>query len=1081
MLTLRTAADLLARAATADDLAPLATLLGCAAPPAPLDGPTRQALGVPAELTGVRVAAGPGALRALIAEGGGGVSMRESVGRLAARLGARSPHLLWIALLAERDGHGVAVATWSGDRSPPRVAALLADRRRIVDSDAETVRALAAAQGSVDVMTHARWLDVLGRESLTRRFYRTLERVVGELAETAGGGAPDEVRHELALLGVSRLLFLSFLEAKGWLDGDRAFLANRFAACVEREGGFHRRVLHPLFFGTLNTPVRARAPAARALGRIPFLNGGLFSRTALEKRWRGTLFTDERLGRVLGDLLGRYRFTAREDRATWSEAAVDPEMLGRAFESLMASRERQASGSYYTPHALVEHVTAEALARGLAGTEAGEDVVRRALGGEAIGGSSGAALRERAIGLALLDPACGSGAFLVHALERLAALLARLGDPRPTPALRRAVLARSIFGVDVNPTAVWLCELRLWLSVVIEDDDAAAVPPLPNLDRHVRVGDALAGGAFEPLASAAAGRLVARLRGRYVRAVGARKRTLARALDREERRRALEALDREIARAAGERRELLAQARARDLFGVRRPPSAADRARAAELRATIRQLRARRGALAGGAALPFSFAVHFADVAARGFDVVVGNPPWVRLHRIPRPMRESLRRDFRAFRDAAWEPGAAAAGAGKGFAAQVDLAALFAERSLTLLAEGGTMALLLPAKLWRSLAGGGLRGLLARSGDVLALEDWSASRPAFDAAVYPSLLVARKRVSRQAEDELGELAGPVAAAVPRPPVAAAVHHDDLALRWPVDAGALALDPCPGSPWLLVPPEVRTAFDRLRARGVPLARSEIGRPLLGVKCGCNEAFVVRLADDDLARGFPLARVAAGSLEPTLERALLRPLVRGETVERWRLAPGAERILWTHDASGAPLDRLPPHAARWLARWRRRLAGRADDRGGDRWWTLFRTESADASAPRVVWCDVGRAPRAAVLPAGDPTVPLNSCYVARCREPEDALALCALLNSAVAAAWLHVLAEPARGGYHRYLGWTMALLPLPRDWTRARRILAPVAERAAAGEAPSAGELAELVMRAYGVRSVDVAPLLEWAAR
>jgi hypothetical protein len=86
----------------------------------------------------------------------------------------------------------------------------------------------------------------------------------------------------------------------------------------------------------------------------------------------------------------------------------------------------------------------------------------------------------------------------VHALERVASLRATLGDGRDLSTIRRDVLTRSIFGVDVNPTAVWLCELRLWLSVVIESemDDPLAVTPLPNLDRNVRTGDALSGRAF---------------------------------------------------------------------------------------------------------------------------------------------------------------------------------------------------------------------------------------------------------------------------------------------------------------------------------------------------------------------------------------------------------------------------------------------------------------------------------------------------------------------------------------------------------------------------------------------------------
>jgi hypothetical protein len=115
---------------------------------------------------------------------------------------------------------------------------------------------------------------------------------------------------------------------------------------------------------------------------------------------------------------------------------------------------------------------------------------------------------------------------------------------------------------------------------------------------------------------------------------------------------------------------------------------------------------------------------------------------------------------------------------------------------------------------------------------------------------------------------------------------------------------------------------------------------------------------------------------------------------------------------------------------------------------------------------------------VLDAGNPVVPLNSCYVVRCEDACDAHALAALLNGALARAWLDALAEPARGGYRRYFGWTLSLLPLPRDWRRACRILAPLAERARDGAAPSDIELLDASLDAYQLRSVEVAPLVAW---
>ena len=1131
MSSLHAAAALLARTRSLRDLAPLAATLGFTAP-APLDADARGALGLDGSLRRSHVAMGAGTLRALLAEVAPDAPVRETVARAASRLAARSPELLWLVIAAHPASSALVIAAPApGARA--RVAALALDTRRVMDSDGETLAAMADAAHGPDLLVHHRWRELLGRDALTRRFYRELERVVFDLAASAQGAVREAARREIALLYASRLLFLAFLEAKGWLDGDREFLRHAFddrcgagGEGDERSGvagrggrggrgGVHARLLDPLFFGTLNTPPSRRAPAARALGRIPFLNGGLFARTPLEKRSRALRFPDDALGALIGGLLARYRVTAREDSADWSEAAVDPEMLGRAFESLMASEDRRASGAFYTPRAIIARVAGEGLEEALAARGASAELVRAAHAGERLGAAERERLNAAVEGVRVLDPACGSGAFLVFVLERLAELAGAAGDVRPVGARRRDVLTRSIFGVDVNPTAVWLCELRLWLSVVIDSDerDPLAVTPLPNLDRHVRIGDALAGPAFDdatvitapdaphaadvprpesaaPAASTAPTPL-ARLRGRYARSTGARKRSLARALDREERRVAIAVAQRACMSLVERRRDLIAALRSRDLFAARTVPSPAQRRDLDELRIAARSARSRLAALRAGASLPFSFPVHFADAAARGgFDLVVGNPPWVRLHHIPAAAREALRRRYRAFREAAWLPGAEETGAGHGFAAQADLSSLFAERSLALARGRGAVALLLPAKLWRSLAGGGLRRVLADGAVLHAVEDWAESRAAFDAVVYPSFLLAVRNATRapdftvRGERHETEDGGRAASPAP-PPVHIAVHRRDDVLAWRMERAHLPLDATPGAPWLLLPPDARAGFDRLAAAGPPLARTPLGRPLLGVKSGCNEAFIVTPRpgwQDARDEQWPVREGShTGAREGAVEATLLRPLLRGEHVRAWRAEGDDAAIVWTHDRDDRPLTRLPAGAAAWLAPWRRRLEARADAHARDRWWALYRTESARSDAPRVVWCDIGKSPRALVLHAGDPTVPLNSCYAVRAPSLDDALALAALLNSPVVAAWLAAIAEPARGGYHRYLGWTLARLPVPRDWTRAVTILAPLARAAANGAPPDPATLADAAIRAYRVRASDVSALMTWCLR
>ena len=759
-------------------------------------------------------------------------------------------------------------------------------------------------------------------------------------------------------------------------------------------------------------------------------------------------------------------------------------MLGRAFESLMATDERRRSGSFYTPPALVDQVVRDALFTAL--PDLPPDALDDTNTPLMLSPATNAALHR----LRILDPACGSGAFLVHTLERLSAVHRRTqlatGSPVATDAhrIRRQILTHCIFGVDRHPVAVWLCELRLWLSVVIEcaETDITRVPPLPNLDHHIRVGDSLTGGNFRFAPPSA--RALTALRERYTRASGPRKQSIALALQREERQRAMAALSTQRDALRAERAALLSTLRARDLFGQRRTPTRDEHAKLDALRAQCRELSASRTKLADGGALPFRFVTTFADVAAGGgFDVLIGNPPWVRPHALAPREREQLRRDFRSMRAATWHAGAARAGAGVGFASQPDLAVAFIERSLELLAPGGTLALLVPAKLWRSLSGGGIRRTITQLTSVRTIRDWSDARALFDAATYPSLLVACKHPR-------ADLAGADLARATTRDIDVSISTAQGERHFPMPPSRLALDGDTAAPWILLPPLAHAAFERLRTAGPALGDSPIGRPLLGVKCGCNAAFLVHAQehDDDsatvVAADHPAPGKAAVSRSAVIERRLLRPALRGEGITtRSSVSSAAHtakelRILWTHDTDGLPLRVLPPATTRWLAHWRPRLERRRDARARMPWWTLFRTEAARADTPRVVWADIGKRLRTRVLDAGDPTVPLNSCYVVRTTSLDDAYALDALLNSTIAAAWLDVLAEPARGGFRRFLGWTVAALPVPRDWLRARTLLAPIGQRLARHELVATAELDHAVADAYDVPLRQLTPLLEW---
>jgi hypothetical protein len=1036
------ASRLLSLCNSSTNAAPLLAALGFG-PLVPVSRAHSNTLGLPADLANPYIASGSGALRALVFEVTG--ELRPTIDAVARALADR-PSIRWLLITISSDGlTAISAIECPGPR--PRVSSLVVRRSAIVSSDAETACALAAAAAGPDLLVHLRWIEILGRDALGRRFFRVLDARIQGLAESLYPHPGTATARSLALICASRLLFLSFLETRGWLDGDRGFLSNGFADCMVRGGHYHQRVLLPLFFGTLNTKPSSRAARARAFGKVPFLNGGLFARSPQEKEHSRALFTDEALGDLYGELLTRFRFTAREESRSWSESAIDPEMLGKAFEGLMDQTARRNSGAFYTPQSMVAELATSALVFALDSSPAGRDEAAAALRGERLPPVSRQRLASRIDSIRILDPACGSGAFLVHVLEDLSRCRVALGGVHSLHDVRRRMLTACLFGVDVNPIAVWLCELRLWLSMAIEDPETnpMRVTALPNLDRNIRVGDSLAGDDFGPAFIPGTARKVAHLRVRYSRASGPRKKSLARELDIAERSSAASTVSRRIDRLVGERREALAAARARDLFGGRTRVDARATTRLAALRGSIDASRGELRRIRSGGALPFSFPGAYPDVyASGGFDLVIGNPPWIRTHHLEKDSRVRLRRNFQVYARCAWRAGTEAAAAGSGFASQVDSAALFIERSLNLTRDPGVVAMVVPAKLWRSLAGGGVREFLLTNSHLEQITDLTLADNVFGASVYPSTIITRR--SRRSKTECFDVVA---------------HRDGKREKWRIRPRAMTFDSSPGSPWLLVPGEVRAGFDALRNAGTRLADTSFQRPLLGVKTGCNEAFIV---NQDVARANDFT--------------LLRRVIRGEAVTRWRLATDDQHLIWTHDEDGRPLERLPPAEAKWLAGFRRELELRSDVRSA-RWWSLFRIESADCSRPRVVWADIGRSLRAAVIPAGDTSVPLNTCYSVRCPTLRDAFALAALMNSDVISAWLSVIAEPARGGYQRYMGWTIALMPFPGERGAECGELAEIGESAFHGAPADAADLSAAVSRAFGVAEAQVQGLIAWA--
>lgn len=374
-----------------------------------------------------------------------------------------------------------------------------------------------------------------------KKFGELYHLVADDVRKTPGINSEEVPR--LAQLILDRLLFLYFIQKKGWLDRNPDYLYSRFREQFEDKPddiGYFSTVLAPLFRALSN------GDKDEKVGIVPHLNGGLFEDSdqlgAPEdmKRWRLRI-RNSTFKAIFDDLLERFNFTVTEDTPLDVEVAIDPEMLGKIFESLILKLEknpeddlRKLTGSYYTPRPVVHFMCRQALQEYLAGELAGGaekisaelreriewfldlppadhlDEAGLELLSKRIPMSEAKTLRQALLDCKICDPAVGSGAFPVGMLHEITAALARLdllitgqkvfGQRNYDYDLKKQVIENCLYGVDIQEQAVKLCELRLWLSLVVDyqvdwdkgpDKAIRDVPSLPNLSYQIIQGDSL--------------------------------------------------------------------------------------------------------------------------------------------------------------------------------------------------------------------------------------------------------------------------------------------------------------------------------------------------------------------------------------------------------------------------------------------------------------------------------------------------------------------------------------------------------------------------------------------------------------
>ena len=310
------------------------------------------------------------------------------------------------------------------------------------------------------------------------------------------------------LLG--RIVFLHFLQKKGWMgcsanseewkDGDKKFMQNLYNEFQDKQK-FHSLCLTKLFFNTLNTIrgndlLEITGLKGKLNGsRVPYLNGGLFD-IDKPKETQNIDFPEKFFFELL-DFFEQYNFTIDENSPDDHEIGIDPEMLGHIFENLL--EENREKGAFYTPKEVVQYMCKESIIQYLNNHFNVSNDIENFVRNHSVSNfftdrDNAVVLNDKLSEIKVCDPAIGSGAFPIGMLQEIFEAKKFIYPYLKTnkefnPAqVKKDIIQNSIYGVDLEKGAVDIAQLRFWLALVV---DETKPHPLPNLDYKIMQGNSL--------------------------------------------------------------------------------------------------------------------------------------------------------------------------------------------------------------------------------------------------------------------------------------------------------------------------------------------------------------------------------------------------------------------------------------------------------------------------------------------------------------------------------------------------------------------------------------------------------------
>lgn len=816
-------------------------------------------------------------------------------------------------------------------------------------------------QNELKSTLHAKLWESFNFEPINRKFYLELVEhfsiLVHHLEKDLG--RKPSVMFTTRLIG--RLLFIWFLKKKNLVNMNVDYFS---VPDPEKQAEYYKNQLEKLFFEVLNRDEIERSNGDKL---TPYLNGGLFDKSATDFCDDPKLTFPSGYFNQLFNTLNKYNFTVDESSPEFQHVAIDPEMLGRIFESLLAEQidentgnsKKKATGAFYTPREIVSYMCEQSLVEYLK-TKVPEtpdrdrrldELVRMP---EAIFRDQDQnkrrdwkPYREAIIKalegsktespLTVLDPAVGSGAFPMGMLHLLVKVYSRL-DPKfekDISELKRNILSRSLYGVDIEQTAIEITRLRAWLSIIVDIPEGEKVEPLPNLEFKFVCANTLI-----PLDSSEQATFFT---------------------DHDLKDKLITIRDDYFRTSSKIKKEKLQ----RDYLKLTQNASLFDNKKTQQLKSYK----------------PFdiSSSSEFYDPelmhGVQLFDVVIGNPPYVQIQKFA---RTQVQKDLENVKYKAFEKTG-------------DLYALFYEHGLELTKAGTGLLCFITSNKWmRAGYGKSLRKYFVSKNPKILID--LGGQVFASATVDTNILLIEKN-----ENSKETMA-----------ISIKDNKNDFEAQIRNQSLKVAFDNADS--WFIGNAEELALKEKIERIGKPLKDWDV-KINYGIKTGLNEAFIV-----DQAKRDELVAKDPRSAE------IIKPILRGRDIQRYGYDFASLYLIMTGFNLDIPI--LYPAIYEHLKKFEEKAKKRDDQ--GKNWWNLRACVYYDEfEKEKIIWSDIATNPTFSILPAG--YYFNNTAYMIS--GSTDLRYLTAILNSKIMKWFFPLVATDLGENGSRYFKQFVEILPVP----------------------------------------------------